>query len=465
MSNKSNTSRRVALVLLAAVVAFLGGFSYRDLLDGVKNPASLSSIIGQMPHNLKVGLKAVAGDNDPISQPLQSYADALATIQADYYGPILPPATSASGTDAITASGKTDSTTFLTYSAIRGMMASLNDRYTRFLNPKAYSDMQEENNGEFVGIGAQLDQNPKSQIYIVKPLPNSPALKAHLEAGDIIVKVNNKPTLGQDITLVVQQIRGPRGTPVTLTILRKTSTHPLNVTITRDYVQQEVVVSEMLDNAHKIGYIELASFNEESDPQIGEAMSRLQAQGMRALVFDLRGNPGGLLNAAQDVASRFVASGPIVWVKERGGDPESLNVESRQHDHPRYPLAVLVNEDSASASEITSGAIKDNKAGVLIGHTTFGKGLVQTIIPLQDKSAVAITTAHYFTPLMTDINHKGIVPDITVQLTDSDERLMNTYGNTHPSDIVDLKYDRQLQAAVANLTDRLAKGEHPRPWH
>jgi carboxyl-terminal processing protease len=345
------------------------------------------------------------------------------------------------------------------------MMASLNDRYTRFLNPKAYSDMQEENNGEFVGIGAQLDQNAKSQIYIVKPLPNSPALKAHLMAGDIIVKVDNKPTINKDITLVVQEIRGPKGTPVTLTILRKSSTHPVNVTIYRDYVQQEVVESEMLDNVHKIGYIELASFNEESDPQIGEALTKLQAQGMKALVFDLRGNPGGLLNAAQDVASRFVSNGPIVWVKERGGDPESLNVEPRQHDHPKYPLAVLVNEDSASASEITSGAIKDSKAGVLIGHTTFGKGLVQTIIPLQDKSAVAITTAHYFTPLMTDINHKGIQPDITVLLSDQDERLMNDYGNTHPSDIVDLKYDRQLDAAVKNLTDRLAKGERPESWH
>jgi len=418
-----------------------------------------------MPHNLKVGLKAVAGESDPISQPLQSYADALATVQADYYGEIVPPLTSTAGSDALNSNGKADSTTYLTYSAIRGMMASLNDRYTRFLNPKAYSDMQEENNGEFVGIGAQLDQNAKSQIYIVKPLPNSPALKAHLMAGDIIVKVDNKPTINKDITLVVQEIRGPKGTPVTLTILRKSSTHPVNVTIYRDYVQQEVVESEMLDNVHKIGYIELASFNEESDPQIGEALTKLQAQGMKALVFDLRGNPGGLLNAAQDVASRFVSNGPIVWVKERGGDPESLNVEPRQHDHPKYPLAVLVNEDSASASEITSGAIKDSKAGVLIGHTTFGKGLVQTIIPLQDKSAVAITTAHYFTPLMTDINHKGIQPDITVLLSDQDERLMNDYGNTHPSDIVDLKYDRQLDAAVKNLTDRLAKGERPESWH
>jgi len=140
--NKSST-RRIALVLLVSVVTFLGGFSFQDLMHGVKNPDSLTDIIGQMPHNLKVGLKAVAGESDPISQPLQSYADALATVQADYYGEIVPPLTSTAGSDALNSNGKADSTTYLTYSAIRGMMASLNDRYTRFLNPKAYSDMQE----------------------------------------------------------------------------------------------------------------------------------------------------------------------------------------------------------------------------------------------------------------------------------------------------------------------------------
>jgi carboxyl-terminal processing protease len=441
-----NYTRKIVLTTVAVTVAFLGGFSYQDLMVGVKDPASLTDIISQLPHNLTMGLKAVAGDNQQVSEPLQSYADALATVQSDYYG-------------------KMDTTTNLTYSAIRGMMASLKDRYTRFLAPSAYADMQEDNNGEFVGIGAQLDQNAKNQIYIVKPLPNSPALRAHLMAGDVIVKVNNKPIFGQDITLVVQQIRGTAGTPVTLTLLRKTSATPLTVKIIRNYVQQEVVVSQMLDPVHKIGYIELGSFNEESDPQIDLAMTQLQSQGMKALIFDLRGNPGGLLNAAQDVASRFVASGPIVWVRERGASPQALYVETKQHDHPKYPLAVLVNDDSASASEITSGSIKDTNSGVLIGQTTFGKGLVQTIIPLQDNSAVAITTAHYYTPLMKDINHKGIQPDISVPLTDQDERLMNDYGNTHPDDITDLKYDRQLDAAVANLTARLARGERPEPWH
>jgi carboxyl-terminal processing protease len=444
-------TRRTLLLIVAVAVSFLGGFSYQDLMNGIKDPTSLHDVISQMPHNLTMGIRAVAGDNSGVSLPLQTYADALATIQADYFGSLQP------------EKSKYDSTTTLTYSSIRGMMAALNDRYTRFLDPQAYSDMEDDNNGEFVGIGAQLDQNAKNQIYIVKPLPDSPALRAHLMAGDI-VKVNDKPILGQDITLVVQQIRGQPGTTVSLTILRKGVQEPLTVRIIRNVVKQQVVVHEMLDNVHKIGYIELAQFNEESDPQIDAAMTDLQRQGMKALVFDLRSNPGGLLTAAQDVASRFVESGPIVWVKDRGAEPEPLYVEPKQHDHPKYPLAVLVNDDSASASEITSGAIKDNHAGVLIGQTTFGKGLVQTIIPLQDNSAVAITTAHYFTPAMKDINHKGIQPDITVLLTDQDERLMNDYGNTHPDDITDLKYDRQLQSAVANLQSRLAKGEHPETW-
>jgi carboxyl-terminal processing protease len=457
MTRQEVISRRIVLTIVVLMVAFFGGFSYQDILNGVANKSSLAEIVTHLPSNLTLGIKAVADDNDPVSQPLQSYANALTTVQSDYYGSV-PVSKDEHG-------NVVDQTTAFTYSAIRGMMASLNDRYTRFLAPDAYADMQEDNNGEFVGIGAQLDENAKSQIYVVKPLPNSPAVRAHIMAGDVIVKVDNKPTLGEDITLVVQEIRGAPGTPVTLTLLRKTSSHPLNVTIIRNYVQQEVVVSEMLDPVRKIGYIELGSFNEESDPQIDLAMTNLQAHGMRALIFDLRGNPGGLLNAAQDVASRFVSAGPIVWVKQRGMDLQSLDVEQRQHDHPRYPLAVLVNEDSASASEITSGAIKDTKSGVLIGNTTFGKGLVQTIIPLQDKSAVAITTAHYFTPLKKDINHKGILPDIKVLLSDQDERNMNNYGNTHPNDIVDLKYDRQLDAAVANLTQRLANGEHPTAWH
>jgi carboxyl-terminal processing protease len=424
--------RSLAILILLALV-FVGGFSFQDIRLGLREPQLLGATVALIPEQLKLSMQTVAyGEEDAIStSPLDVYADTLETVKSDYYGKI------ASDRD-------------LTYSAIRGMMGSLGDRYTRFLAPDDWAKMQEDNEGQFVGIGAQLDQNPKGQVYVVKPLPNSPAIRAHIQSGDIILKVNNKPVVGLDITRVVQMIRGEPKTPVILTIARTGGTKPITVTIIRNYVRQEVVVSQMVDPVHKIGYIALAQFNEESDPQIDKALSDLQAQGMRALIFDLRGNPGGLLNAAQDVASRFVATGPIVWVKERGSDMEPLSVEPKQHDHPRYPVAVLVNDGSAS--------------GVLIGERTFGKGLVQTIIPLPDKSAVAITTAHYYTPAKHDINHKGIEPNIAITLTDQDERNMNTYADQHPADVIDLQYDRQLRAAVDNLTQRLQAGERPRQW-
>lgn len=437
---------QTALLFVALVIAFVGGISYQDLATGVKQPSSFWTELSLLPQHIKWDMRSVAfGDQPADSSPLDIYADTLATIQSDFYG-------------------STTDTRALTYSAVRGMMASLGDRYTRFLDPTEYSRMQEDNQGEFPGIGAQLDTNPKGQVYIVKPLPDSPALHAHVQSGDIIIKVNDKPVLGLDITRVVEMIRGEPHTPVTLTLLRKGVTKPINVTITRNYVHQEVVVWRMLDPTRKIGYIELAQFNEESDPQLNKALTQLQAQGMRGLVFDLRGNPGGLLNAAQDVASRFVASGPIVWVKERGGSLQSLNVEKHQHNHPQYPLVVLVNDGSASASEITSGSIKDTHSGTLVGEHTFGKGLVQTIIPLPDKSAVAITTAHYYTPAMHDINHKGIMPDVAVTLTDADERKMTSYLDTHPEDPLDVKDDRQLQAGESVLAQKLKAGAKPHAW-
>lgn len=438
----------IRLVVLAIVgfVAFFGGFTYHDMSLGVAQRQSLYTTLRNLPHSLRVGLGSIVyGDEESASKPLEIYADTLSLVQETYYG-------------------KEASTRELTYSAIRGMMASLGDRYTRFLDPTDYSKMQEENQGQFVGIGAQLDQNDKGQVFVVKPLPNSPALRAHLLTGDIIAKVNEKDVLGTDITKVVQMIRGEPRTQVVLTVIRKGMSKPLVIPITRNYVHQEVVVSEMVDPAHKVGYIALAQFNEESDRQINSAMNTLRDQGMRGLVFDLRGNPGGLLNVAQDVASRFVASGPIVWVKERGAEMESFNVEPSKHNHPHYPLVVLVNEGSASASEITSGAIKDTHSGTLVGERTFGKGLVQTIIPLPDRSAVAITTAHYYTPAKNDINHKGIEPDVPVTLTDEDQRKMNDYSNQNPADPIDLKYDRQLQKAVSVMDQKLAAGARPEPW-
>ena len=223
----------------------------------------------------------------------------------------------------------------------------------------------------------------------------------------------------------------------------------------------------MIDPARKIGYIKLSVFNEESDQQLGKAMADLEGQGMHALVFDLRENPGGLLDIAREIASRFVPNGPIVWIKDKSETSETmehLDVDPAQHaNHLRYPLVVLVNGDSASAAEIVSGAIKDTGAGILVGEKTFGKGLVQTIMGLPDGSAVAITTQHYYTAHKNDINHKGIEPNVPVTIPDSNLRKEATFYRDHPEALYDLKYDTQLQTALSEVKQQMQVAS-ARPW-
>ncbi len=357
--------------------------------------------------------------------------------------------------------------TQMTYNGIRGMMGSLKDRYTRFMDPTAYKAMMEENQGEFVGIGAELSTNKAKQVYVVKVLPKSPAMKANVMAGDIILRVDGHSTFKKPDTDVVKLIHGEPNTKVTLTVLRKTDTK--TIVIPRGVVKQEIVQHAMIDPVRKIGYISLLQFNEESDTQVTQALRDLQGQGMRGLVFDLRGNPGGLLDQAQMVASRFIEKGPIVWIKSRSETMqtmENLPVDPSLHQGlKQFPLVVLVDGGSASASEIVSGAIKDTHSGVLVGEKTFGKGLVQTIMPLADRSAVAITTQHYFTAAKNDINHKGIMPNIVVKFTDDQTRKHYAYQRDHPDAFYDLKNDPQLQRGVQELEQgKQFASATPRNW-
>ena len=428
-------------------VAFVGGVTCRDL-KGLPRNASVPSVLTLMRTDVESALVMAAHGQTEQYTPYQMYADVLATLRANYYGKPIDP-------------------TQMTYNGIRGMMGSIHDRYTRFMDPTAYKEMMDDNQGEFVGIGALLGTNKAGQIYVVRVLPNSPALRAGVMAGDIIVKVNDKAALKMKDTDAVKLIRGEPNTKVTLTMLRKGAAQPVVITITRDVVQQEVVEHTMIDPVNKIGYLELSVFNEESDVQIGKALTDLQGQGMRGLVFDLRENPGGLLDIAREVASRFVSNGPIVWIKDRTetmANMEHLDVDPSQHRHHlKYPLVVLVNGNSASAAEIVSGAIKDTGSGILVGERTFGKGLVQTIMSLPDGSAVAITTQHYFTAHKNDINHKGIEPNVVVHYSDSDQRQMFAFQRDHPDAFYDLKYDTQLQRAMAAERDQLRVAS-ARPW-
>ena len=409
--------RRFFTILIGFCIVsagFFGGFSFDILQTAGQNPRSAALRLQHVPSKVAMVLRpASANAAEESLSPVKAYAEVLRTIKTDYYGP-------------------TPSTTKLTYTAIRGMIRALNDPYTTFWNPEEFARQMEDTRGDFGGIGATLEMTKAKKVLIVEPIENSPAERAGIRAGDVILAVDGKPVQGLNINSVVSRIRGKEGTRVRLTLQRKDQM--FEKTITRAMVHSPIIKARMQDEEAKIGYIALEQFNEQADEKFDQALRRLESTGMRSLIFDLRSNPGGLLNVAQDVASRFVHAGKVVIVQERNGSRSSLDVNKKKHRSPlergAYPVVVLVNGGSASASEIVAGAIKDHNVGTLVGTTTFGKGLVQTIIPLGDNSAVKITTQRYFTPNGTDINKKldangkqisgGITPDYVVERTEKD---------------------------------------------
>jgi len=415
---------------LLVTLAFLAGFFYSDLRTGGVRRALYAA--QTVPHKVNLALQLEQGAQQGYLWPVELYWDVLSRLRSHYYQPV--------------------NEKQLTYAAIRGMLASLHDPYTRFMDPTEYRSMQEDTRGDFFGIGAQL-QEKEGQIVIYRPIEGSPADKAGIKAGDVIVEVDRKPVAGMRVDDVVKKIRGPRGTKVELTIRRKGEAKVLHISIVRDLITSPVVYSYMEDEKLGIGRIRLEQFNEKCDQLLVQKVRELEGKGLRALILDLRYNPGGLLNVAVDVASRFIDNGVVVLIQEKNGQITKLHAERGRALKP-YPLVVLVNEWSASASEIVAGAIRDNKRGVIIGETTFGKGLVQTIFQLQDSSAVAITTAKYLTPSGYDLNRKvdpdgneirrgGIQPDIVVKQSEE------------MTDIDDRAHDVQLKKAVEYLREKL----------
>jgi len=286
-------------------------------------------------------------------------------------------------------------------------------------------------------------------VRVHRPLEGTPAMKAGLKPFDVILKVDGQSTQNKDVDKVVRMIRGKPNTPVRLTVRRHAVVKPFDVKIVRQIVELPIVESEMLQG--KVGMVRLLEFNELSDTKVDRALTQLESQGMRALILDLRGNPGGTLDAAQEIASRFLPRGKnVVIIVERGGDPETRKVLEQKHNHQfnrpghMIPLVVLVNRLSASASEIVSGAIKDYHTGILVGTQTYGKGLVQTVVPLHGGSAIAITTAKYLTPNGNDINRHqdrrgGIAPDVLVEASEEDWIKQN---DVQLKKALDLLYDK-----------------------
>jgi len=406
VSKNVNRANRLLVAAALAASVTVGGLSgYLGAQHGHDAEPSRVASVGILPETVPPATAFRNAGRRQEMPPVDTYEDALATIHNRYYGKL--PSTKDYTTDQT-----------LTYAAIRGMLDSLGDRYTRFLSPTEYADMLDKNRGEFSGIGAHLDARAQ-QVIIVDTIEGSPARKAGLKAGDQIVKVDNTSVVNMAVDDAVKLIRGERGTTVRLTVERKGSPKPLVFRVVRDIVEVDIVKSEMLPG--NVGYISLAEFNDQADRKVEAALADLQAKGAQALILDLRWNPGGLLDQAVRISSRFIPrGGPVVWIKERGGRPESQDTV-RLRRVSNMPVVVLVNKFSASASEIVAGAVQDTNSGTVVGVTTWGKGLVQTINPIPtDNSAVLITTHRYYTPKMTDINEKGIVPDVMVDVTEKD---------------------------------------------
>ncbi len=439
-----------ALIVTLMFSSFVAGWQFQASAstDGQGDIAKLVSVLAG-------GEGSSSGIDDVSLRPLETFQEVLNHLRKHYVSPI-----------------KDESK--LTYGAVRGMLAVLHqppfdDRYSRFMEPSDYRDFLDENQGHFGGIGAEIGvrevevdkgqaklpeglrcpncgaeitEPKKYQIVIVAPLPDSPAERAGVRAGDAILKVDDTSTAGLGLGETVKLIKGKPGTTVTLTLGRKGADNPLKVKITRAVIQVQSAKWKMLD--HKIGYLHITTFNETTPAMVKKGLHELRRAGMKALLLDLRGNAGGELDSCIETASQFIGSGPVVYIEERGKPRKAREAVGGNH-RIEVPLVVLINKGSASAAEILAGAIQDDKIGILMGTTTFGKGLVQTVYPLRDGSALVLTTARYLTPSLRDIDKKGIDPDVVVKQPKSKEVILPLSEK-----------DAQAKAAIEYLRKQLA---------
>lgn len=299
----------------------------------------------------------------------------------------------------------------LIYGAIKGMLGSL-DPHSAFMSPEQYKEMQVDTRGEFGGLGIQIGIKD-GMLTVIAPLEDTPAYKVGIKSGDRIIKINNEFTKDMGLHDAVSKMRGAPSTSVKITILREGWKETRDFTIVREVIKIKSVKYKVLEDG--IGYIKLIQFQEQTSSNLSAAMESLAKENINALILDLRNNPGGLLNSAVDVSSQFLSSGKlVVFIKDKKGD--KIEYKSNKHKTDfNLPMIVLVNQGSASASEIVAGALKDWNKAVLIGTQTFGKGSVQSVVPLGDGSALRLTTARYYTPKGTSIQTTGIVPDIPVK--------------------------------------------------
>jgi len=294
--------------------------------------------------------------------------------------------------------------------AINGMLRSLDDTYAVYYEPTEYSGLQQQQKGEFYGIGVVVGLDKNNQPYASRVFPDSPASRAGLKAGDVFSAVGSVRKAKWDLESFVALVRGPIGTTVTLEITRAGKA-PFTVTVTRAKITPPNTVTKTYGS---VGYVRLLTFNDRSAAELSDAIKKFDAAGVKGYILDLRQNPGGLLSSAVDVTSLFVKSGVVVRVDERSKPEEVLNVSGASITDK--PLVVLVDGNSASASEIVTGALRDAQRATIVGELTYGKGSVQSVQPLTNGGAVKMTIAHYLTPLRKVINGVGITPDVVVTM-------------------------------------------------
>lgn len=310
------------------------------------------------------------------------------------------------------------------YDALRQALKPLNDPYTRFFDPEEYEALGTQIYGELSGIGLRLRQDQATQrLTVSELLDNTPASQSELRVGDRLVAIDGKPTDGMSLKDATQLIHGEVGTQVTLRVQRNAQ-QPFDVSLTRSRIEIPTVHAQVKqEGASKIGYIQLDVFSTSSAAQMQQAIQTLQKQHVDGFVLDLRDNGGGIVQSAIEIARMWMNTGKIVQVVDRDGNREVIH--ANQTALTQKPLAVLVNGNSASASEILTGALMDNRRAVVVGTQTFGKAVVQQVHPLPDGSALTVTTAHYYTPNGTDISHRGIAPNVVANLSDAQQLATN----------------------------------------
>ncbi len=377
---------------------------------------------------------------DDTYKELSLFADALTVIQSQYVDESTPKD--------------------LIYGALKGMLSSL-DPYSEFLKPQEYKELKADTEGRFGGVGMEITLKD-GLVTVVSPLEDTPAWNAGIKAGDKIVKINDEIIKDFTLTDAVRLLRGDPGTEVKITAWRQKEKKMLDFKIVRAMIKIEDIKNVRIIDDSGIGYIRLVEFSEETPGDLTEALDSLLEQGMKGLILDIRYNPGGLLDVAARVTERFLSKDKVIVITRGRGSLQNLEFRSRKTSkYSELPMVVLINEGSASGSEILAGALQDYKRAIVIGEKTFGKGSVQTVVPLSDGSAIKLTTSKYFTPLGRSIHGEGISPDIEIvyeQITKKEseenelpEEVTETFELKEDSDDPFLKQyesDNQLIRAV-----------------